>query len=147
MCFAYSTNAGGMMLLWLIQSGVLQGCPLSGLLFVVAIDPFSRAFEKLQTSQSLKQLIDPHSLSKHNVLVRLCCDDVGAALSSIVALHKFEFIFRKARVLACLTLKASKCVLVPLFHGDFEKIAWQVKEWLSKFIPEWKHFKIAPAAV
>ena len=135
------------MLLWLIRSGVLQGCPLSGLLFSVATDPFARPFEKIQTSPQTKLLLDPQNTSKHNVAVRLCADDVGAAMSSILALPKFAMIFHRAHALASLQLKHAKCVLVPLFEGDLENTERQMRKLLSRFLPEWKHFKIASSAV
>ena len=47
-----------------IVSGVLQGCPLSGTLFVLVIDPLLWAFEKKLSS----------------TMIRTCADDIGMAL-------------------------------------------------------------------
>eukprot|EP00973_Karenia_brevis_P048310 6706598-Karenia_brevis.AAC.1 len=40
-----SSHQGVSAFLFMIWSGVLQGCPLSGTFFVFAIDPFLQAFE------------------------------------------------------------------------------------------------------
>ena len=54
--------------LYWIWSGVLQGCPLSGSLFVLAIDPFLDKFYKLVHSVGLGKL-------------GACADDIGAVLA------------------------------------------------------------------
>jgi hypothetical protein len=137
MCFSYQTHGGSMLLLWVIRSGVLQGCPLSGLLFSIVMDPFARAFERLQASSNLHQL---------RVCVRLCADDVGAALANIHLLKSFHAIFLRAKKLANLSLKTVKCILVPLFNAPFESIVRQAKAWLLKNIPDWYDFTFATCA-
>ena len=42
-----------------------------------------------------------------------------------------------------LTLKPSKCVLIPLSTASCEHNVGVIQEWLSKVVPEWGHFKIA----
>jgi len=46
--------------------------------------------------------------------VRVCADDVGCALRSIISLHICFDIFSHAQSFACLVLKPAKCFLVPL---------------------------------
>ena len=137
MSFSYLSHGGALILLWLVRSGVLQGCPLSGLLFSIAMDPFACAFDRLQQRLNTQRL---------NVCVRLCADDVGAAIAKIDMLKSFHIVFQKAEALSGLTLKSAKCILVPLFDRNFEMIERQVKAWLRKHIPCWEHFSVKTAA-
>ena len=99
-CFSYITMESIDRLLAIIRFGVLQGCPLSASLFAVCIDPF---FLKIAADL-------PES---SGCCVRACADDLGA-FSSIQALQKIFPAFQLAEAVAGLSLKASKCVLVPL---------------------------------
>jgi len=76
---------GAARLLFLITSGVVQGCPLSGLLFALASDPTLNCF-------------DERLVSGAEALVAACDDDIGMAIKSIellaIATVFFENIFR-----------------------------------------------------
>ena len=61
---AYCHAGGVLVFLFDILSGVLQGCPLSGTLFVLVIDPLLLAFKAKLSS----------------TIVRTCADDIGMAL-------------------------------------------------------------------
>lgn len=50
---AYGTNEGGFTFMFWILSGVLQGCPLSGLIFVLALDPILRSIQALVDQEGL----------------------------------------------------------------------------------------------
>ena len=82
-----------------IQAGVLQGCPFSGSIFAIALDPILAFMEKRLRRGSLG-------------IVRACADDIGAALSSIKGFSVLQPIFQLARVSAGLRLKPSKCVVI-----------------------------------
>ena len=69
-------------LLMYMLSGVLQGCALSGSLFVIAIDPFLRYASKL---------LEGH---EHNTL-RACADDLGAVLSHFTGLRQLYHAFHR----------------------------------------------------
>lgn len=144
-CFAYSTHGSALLMLWIVRAGVLQGCPLSGLLFSIAMDPFALALDKLQSSCNLvRNLRDKgHSVA---AVVRLFADDVGAAIGDLRLLKHFAFIFDYAERLACLVIKPRKCVLVPLFDCDIDRVEKQARNWLRKNIPKWAEFKIQRAA-
>lgn len=101
------------------------------------MDPFACAFDRLQLRLNTQRL---------NVCVRLCADDVGAALAKVNILKSFHVVFQKAELLAGLTLKAVKCNLVRLFDHDFDVISRQVEVWLGKHIPCWEHFSVKKAA-
>ena len=61
---AYADDGGLIIYLFAILSGILQGCPLSGTLFVFVIDPLLWMFRKQINS----------------AIIRACADDIGAAL-------------------------------------------------------------------
>ena len=66
-CDAYWCGGGVEYWLFKIISGVLQGCPLSGSLFVIAIDPLLFMFER-------------HVMSPTYGLVATCADDIRSFL-------------------------------------------------------------------
>ena len=125
------TNVGGL-LRWLfsVKCGVLQGCPVSGSLFVIAIDPLLTLFE--------------HYI--HNPLLGLitaCADDIGTALKGLNTLKLLYKHFERYRKVSGLCLKPSKCIAIVLgaaLNADNIRI---IKAWLADNIPEWKHFELA----
>ena len=78
-----------------ILSGVLQRCPLSGSLFVMAIDPLLLIFKKISSA-----------------MLRVCADDVGAALRRLESITLAEVWFDKFRKASNLTLKPKTCVMI-----------------------------------
>ena len=113
-----------------ILCGVLQGCPLSGMLFALVMDPFLRC---------MKANIQDNNLAQ----IRACADDVGAAMQSIHVLKLFEPIFRAAAETANLHLKPKKCVAVPTSTIADESLSHNMSKWLEINIPTWKAFNIA----
>ena len=100
---AHSAVGGALIPLFLILSGVLQGCPLSGFLFAVGVDPFLWWMYKV---------IELAGLGK----IRVCADDIGIALKNISALLVLYPIFVAIERAAGPFLKPSKCVLEPVGH-------------------------------
>ena len=84
MVCAFAVADGCTTFLFWILTGVLQGCPLSGMLFAIIMDPFLVKFE-----------MDICSTGKG--CVRACADDVGAALSSLHDLIIAKEIFDTAK--------------------------------------------------
>jgi len=80
---------GAARLLSFITSGVVQGCPLSGLLFALASDPMLNCF-------------DERLVSGGEALVVACADDIGMAVKSIELLT----------IAAEIVSKPAKCTLV-----------------------------------
>ena len=116
-----------------VLSGVLQGCPLSGTLFAIAIDPILRLLERQ---------LDGGRLG----ILRACADDIGAALSSATALCSLEPVFSLARVCAGLCLKAKKCVIIRTYCRCTMSTIEVWMTLLSKHVPTWSRFRVAGAA-
>ena len=82
-------------------SGVLQGCPLSGTLFVLANDPLLYAFEKHLHIPGLG-------------CVRACAGDIGICLDRLSVIEIICVLFDKYRLLSGLALKPQKCICIVL---------------------------------
>ena len=76
----YIKHAGRAEFMYLVESGVLQGCPLAALLFVIAMQPFLIMF---------KIAVEDASLG----VVRACADDIAVTLKSIATLAEVFRIF------------------------------------------------------
>ena len=127
---AFTVCEGVSELAFWILSGVLQGCPLSGMLFALVMDPFLRCMKTTIQDKGLAQ-------------VRACADDVGAALKSVHVLKLFEPIFETAAVTANLRLKPKKCVVIPTSTVVDAALRCRIRRWLETNIPSWKAFNIA----
>ena len=113
-----------------IDSGVLQGCPLSGSLFVIASDPFLN-------------MMTATIEAKNRGIIRACADDIGAVLRKLSHLCFLAPIFSCAQRVAGLTLKPNKCFLVPL-HSSCSLHATSVaRDALVKHVPLWRNFFIS----
>ena len=96
---AYIRSQGGLVLMLKVFSGVLQGCPLSGALFNVGVDPLLWRFSRTIVQPGLGKVF-------------ACADDVGAALRSLSALIPCAKLFNMFRKKSGLVFKPSKCVLI-----------------------------------
>ena len=74
---AFYECGGDIYWLFCVVSGVLQGCPLSGSLFVICMDPLLHFFK-------------PHIEDRGLCIVRACSDDVGATLGALHVLPIFQ---------------------------------------------------------
>ena len=109
-------------ILFAIWSGVIQGCPLSGLAFAVSFDPVGHSMGKIDKIGSS--------------LTRFCADDVGAALSSPEVLRQFHTVFRVFAILTGLEISAKKTVFV-ICSKNFVLDAGKLREWLAQHLPDW----------
>ena len=119
-----------MVFLFLILSGVIQGCPLSGLIFVASIDPILA---------EMKRKLDDKNLS----ITRACADDIAAALRDRASLAVYAHIFSVAKLASGLSHNMKKCVLVPLWAKFSLQRAHVLKDWLATHLPHWNAFQIA----
>ncbi len=128
---AFAFINGRLQFLFPFLSGVLQGCPASAFLFNSSLDPFLNHFSEIVRTRS--------------GILRVCADDVGAALRTLRCLRLLFPVFQCAQDLAGLTLKPVKCVIVPLVPFS-EEVVLGIQGWLANHIPAWRHFSIRPTA-
>ena len=114
------------------RSGVLTGCPLSATLFVIAMDPFLKKFNRVLVEKS------------YGVLYA-CADDLGGSLLRMTSLLVLHTIFDTMATVAGLILNTSKCVIIPLVPSS-SPLFCSYRVWLEKHIPDWASFKIATHA-
>ena len=81
-------------------SGLLQGSPPSGSLFVLAINPLLIAL----------QGVPPNN---QQVVVTACADDIGIVLQELCSASRVAELFAVLEKQPALQLKAAKCVIVP----------------------------------
>ena len=89
----------GIVFMFVILSGVLQGCPLSGSLFVLAIDPLLHMFKTMLEDSSL-------------ACVRACADDIGISLTQLRHLPVVKILFDDFTLVSGLNLKGVECVII-----------------------------------
>ena len=130
---AYSNVSGFYTFLFVIRAGVLQGCPLSGLLFALALDPFLRW---------MKRDIELAGLGR----VRACADDIGSALRMLSALLRLYPIFVVIRIVTGMDVKPKKCIIVPTGAPYSPHLAECIKDWLCRNLPAWAAFHVKPSA-
>jgi len=112
----------------LFLSGVLQGCPLSETLFVISINPFLNAAENI--------LNPPYEI------MRAFADDLAAVLQSLAQLKRLQVLFKVLHIISGLSIKAKKCVIIPLGEVFCPDVAARVREYLVRHVPAWRDFKI-----
>eukprot|EP00972_Heterocapsa_arctica_P051571 7587157-Heterocapsa_arctica.AAC.1 len=130
---AFLACDGVVYLLFRVSAGILQGCPLSGMLFAVAIDPILRRFD-VEVCQSGKGII------------RACADDIGGALKSLKFLKVTKNICDDFRAISNLHLKPRKCVVIPTGAVLSAGLKKRITRWLEENIPEWSAFSVRDAA-
>ena len=101
-CFAWDSNGRADMkhLLWFF-SGIAQGCPLSGSMFAILMDPI------------LCMLCDKFDCFEKGP-TRVCADDICSVFASMSLLPDVAKCFQLIQDATSLTLGLSKCVVVPL---------------------------------
>ena len=130
---AFLGTPDGIVFMFFILSGVLQGCPLSGSLFVIVIDPLLHMF---------KVHLEDTGLG----MPRACADDVGVALRHLKDISILYVFFTRYTSISGLTLKPPKCVIVLTARACSDHNCQVIKEWLSESCPAWKDMAICSAA-
>ena len=132
-CRAFVEVGGHLAWMCTILSGVLQGCPLSGTIFALIMEPFLRMF--------LRDVVRP---GLGHVLA--CADDIGAVVNKISSLQVLARIFRLAEACVGLTLKPGKCIVVPLHSPCTCHVVSVVRDRLATLVPRWSGFLVKPHA-
>ena len=127
---AWSSCNGALRFFCWISAGVLQGCPLSGLIFVLVLDPLLNVFSSRIDSRGL-------------AVTRACADDIGAAIADFKALAEYEKWFSLMSKIAGLCLKPKKCVLIPTASKLSLHLKSRFRDELFKLVPAWGTFVIA----
>jgi len=109
-----------------LRSGVRQGCPLSGLLFAIVMEPILRKISR--------------SMGPHGCL-RAYADDIGAVVRNyVVTLAALGMAFDFVGAATGLYLNIKKTVFIPLWPvADFQSLRRMIQElW-----PKWGNMTIA----
>ena len=102
---AFAACTGSHVFFDMIHAGVLQGCPLSGLLSTWVLEPMLLALE---------------AKCRRDTVVRACADDIGAATTRFDEVVVLESLFSRWSRCSNLRLKPIKCNIVPLWkRGRF----------------------------
>ncbi len=103
----------------IFTSGVKQGCPLSMVLFALALDPIIR-------------MMSAH-LSPFNGIVRAYCDDIAIACANLIAaLRHMSGIFLIIAATSNLHMNAPKTQLLCLTHNG----QLRIKRHIDKYLPQ-----------
>ena len=96
---AYLGSQEGLVFMFVVLSGVLQGCPLSGSLFVIVIDPLLHMFKTQLENTGL-------------ATTRACADDIGVALRQLQSLPTLCLWFQCFTRVSGLPLGPARCIIV-----------------------------------
>ena len=125
---AFITIGGKLSFACEVTAGVLQGCPLSDTLFVVAMSPFLFDFSTTLVDRSY-------------AVIHACVDDLGTAVMRIDFLEQLARVYKVMSAVAGLCLQVKKCVIVPWVPFTVGNVDI-IRAWILKFLPNWSHFKI-----
>ena len=109
---------------------MLQGCPASGSLFVLAIDPLIRCLHT--------------KLSSPREICRAFADDIALVLQSLTKLKCLKSVFNFFQAVSGLALKPKKCLLIPVGIPFSLEVKEQVQKYLKDYVPEWASFGVVP---
>ena len=110
-----------------VQSGVRQGCPLSGLIFAICVDILLARISKVL---------------REDEAVGAFADDIAVVLNNFwVAAPVLQPIFQEFHRISALQLNPRKTVMVPLWPYKGEG---SIRKLIREFCPGWVDFDIAP---
>ncbi len=108
--------------------GVRQGCPLSMLLFCLALEPLLRHIAETLNMQEGDQCGS-------------YADDIGVVLAQVTRnLRRIYHLFSKFARISNLQLNLNKCVVIPLCTQDQVE---RIRQLFIDIVPEWKGFSFS----
>ena len=127
-------HAGSSHFLFPVGSGVLQGCPLSAILFTLAIDPLLHMLSKTIIKSGAGR-------------VSACADDIAIAVQRAEQLKGIAKTFEIFESISGMSLAPAKCVvlLVSIAANAANKAV--VRAWLASNLPKWAKFRIENSGV
>ena len=117
---AFTSASGLNRFLFLVESGVIQGDPLAGVLFVLVLDPILHMFYNVFEKPGLGYC-------------RACADDIGVVMRDIAGLVPLYSAFQLIFQATSMSLNIPKCILIPL---NLSLSHAYIHEWLSTFTPQ-----------
>ncbi|CAK0871390.1 unnamed protein product, partial [Prorocentrum cordatum] len=117
--------------LFALMCGIMQGCPLSGTVWCLAMDAPIRALLA--------------AIAEHGSLTA-CAGDLGMLIKNAVALPSIDHTFVSIELAFNLQLALHKCVLVPLWEEITDDTLQNVKSFLAEEVPRWLGFRIDSSA-
>ena len=128
---AFISVGGQLFWLFSIRQGVLQGCPLSGSLFVFCVNVMLLLLQNsMHPQSSLKAFADDIAI-------------VIRRLSELRQVHASFAVFARA---SNLRLKPRKCAIIPLGAPFTSARAVEIRAALAALVPDWGTFAIESAA-
>jgi len=123
----YLNIDGDIIWLYKVFAGVLQGCPLSGSLSVIVMNPCLNALNA--------------NLGKNDIC-RAFADDIANVIESHRTLPKVAKVFDAIRHASNLGLKIKKCVIIPLGGPFSDALKQKIKHFLTEHLPQWASVRI-----
>ena len=120
---------------------MLQGCPLSGSLFVICLNPFLHLLDKFLYAPEGPPVGD-FCQKDIGEIARAFADDLALVLAGLQKLPKIASLFKILQQVSGLSLKASKCVLIPLGEVFDSNLIAKVRQFLHDNLPAWSSFRV-----
>ena len=123
----YGRQDGQFRFLFNVMRGVLQGCPLSSTLFIIAVNPF---LEYLS------------SILNYGETVKACADDIMMIITSLDNMLKVSKAFHWFELVSGLRLNHSKCIGIPCVKRPSAAALDLARDLLIARVSAWAHFKL-----
>ena len=117
----------------IFSCGILQGCPLSGSLFAIALDPFLNA---------LRKKFDDKAPQGRSGISRACADDIVVAVPRFRGLITLELLFLVTGTFSGLVLQPKNTIFVPTSIPFSAGLVAGMKAWLELFVLAWADVRI-----
>ena len=136
----YQSNEANLMqegcshFLFKVNGGVMQGCPLSAVLFLFAIDPLLWL---------LSQAVVAPGFGK----VFAAADDIGIVLHNLCSVGLVGKAFALFARVSNLTLQPAKCKLILNSCATNANNTLLIEQWLSEYVPSFSEFDVCNRAL